>query len=1454
MAILICGAMRGALRARATTPAPAPAIPVPCQGQPAAREGDVIQHKSFFAALAGAVVGALVAAGIGALCAVAIGVTGGLAVAAVTVVSGFLFSDVIGAVSSKVTSMCESCSSPDGAIIKGSSNVFIEKKPAARAMVDIVTCGKHGPVPPIIAQGSETVFVNGSPLARYGDKVTCGATIKSGAKTVFAGSGQGTYLEVAEEFSLLERAILIGVEFLVPPSMGLAKGLGRLLVKGFTKGLARGALIGALKAGGKKLLSKASALPKIGKKLLKMPKNLNCARGAFKGSKGVNRFTEGAKKLYHGDPIDVTTGSVVEQRVDFVIGNTFPFAFKRTYQTGYAHTGALGYRWADSLSECLISHADDRYEIRLDEGESLWFALPDKMESSYNPEHPNYVLARAKEGYVLYCRDSLSRKFFLHKHQCVVDAQTHFPLSEWRDVHENNLTFFYDQSHLPYAIAHSDGQQLRLHYDGALLTRIDRVDGQTVTLARYRQDRFGYLVEADATDAYQIWYQYDHQGWMTRWEDRQSTWVSYVYDAEGRCIKSCGADGYYDVELRYEDGLTYAYDSQRRLTRYHHDDQLVTAIENEHGTTRFSYDLFGNLTQQTTPLGHQHQWAYLRDSGLVSHYTDPIGRVWQYAYDDHDYLTGITDPLGQTVTAKRNARGQVVGFVTADGRVQQAEYNRQGLLTRLTDETTATEQVFDYDNKHRLFSIFDECHRSTQFRYDQLDRLQSLSQADGAQWRLQRENNRRLRLIQPNGSSVNAVFDRQHNLTHYTDALGVLWQVDYGAFDLPVSRTDGAGQIWRYIYEPDRLQLASVTNPSGETYRYIYDASGRVVAEQDYAGVTTRYQYDADGRCVAVKVADATLVTLAYDAAGQLLTRTVQQGQSTSVETRFHYDALGRWVAITRADDSLVRQFDIRGRQVDETYTTAYIQQGWVCTFADEQTEQRTYWWRDAKGETQSHTLMFYRNHAGELTGCQLPAQDWVKLTRDKGGRLAAFEHPDGLTIQQNWLPGGGLATQQVNQWQRHYQYDANSVLTAANDEGVETRYVVNGNRQVTQVQHNANLKPVSNPTSPYQNPFTEQWHYDPSGYVTEPNRRSFNRGHHLAQFGNQQWRYDSQGRVVQRIEQSAGFRPRCWQYHWNGDNQLTRLINPDGKQWFYQYDPLGRRVMKWHSSHQQQKTHYLWFGDQLVGIRDECNEEHTHTRYWHYDGWDLLAQQFIESDDETLQKVRTDWAVSDPTALPLRFYNQTGQLTWQSPKRTLWGKAYLANDELGLNELRFAGQQYDAESGLCYNRFRYYHPDSGCYLSPDPLGLMGGLNTHAYVPNPTGWVDPLGLASCRKEFLGRTPGKTSKTGREVIERMRSEGRIRGSGDRMQFKSSTDGKWYRVNDADMAHTTDAVKYWNQRGGFYGAKSREVRAWMRDSNNYELEYFSHNRSQGALLPDRYKPATDFIGPAERSQYF
>ena len=61
-------------------------------------------------------------------------------------------------------------------------------------------------------------------------------------------------------------------------------------------------------------------------------------------------------------------------------------------------------------------------------------------------------------------------------------------------------------------------------------------------------------------------------------------------------------------------------------------------------------------------------------------------------------------------------------------------------------------------------------------------------------------------------------------------------------------------------------------------------------------------------------------------------------------------------------------------------------------------------------------------------------------------------------------------------------------------------------------------------------------------------------------------------------------------------------------------------------------------------------------------------------------------------------------------------------------SHLRFQGQYFDAETGLHYNRHRYYNPSAGRFITIDPIGLAGGLNNYQYVKNPTGWVDPLGL------------------------------------------------------------------------------------------------------------------------------
>nr|WP_321882673.1 RHS repeat-associated core domain-containing protein [Paraburkholderia bannensis] len=58
------------------------------------------------------------------------------------------------------------------------------------------------------------------------------------------------------------------------------------------------------------------------------------------------------------------------------------------------------------------------------------------------------------------------------------------------------------------------------------------------------------------------------------------------------------------------------------------------------------------------------------------------------------------------------------------------------------------------------------------------------------------------------------------------------------------------------------------------------------------------------------------------------------------------------------------------------------------------------------------------------------------------------------------------------------------------------------------------------------------------------------------------------------------------------------------------------------------------------------------------------------------------------------------------------------------------------------YNRHRYYDPDSGRFISKDPIGLAGGVNAYRYAPNPVQWVDPLGLTPTTPRLVAVWTGR----------------------------------------------------------------------------------------------------------------
>lgn len=125
--------------------------------------------------------------------------------------------------------------------------------------------------------------------------------------------------------------------------------------------------------------------------------------------------------------------------------------------------------------------------------------------------------------------------------------------------------------------------------------------------------------------------------------------------------------------------------------------------------------------------------------------------------------------------------------------------------------------------------------------------------------------------------------------------------------------------------------------------------------------------------------------------------------------------------------------------------------------------------------------------------------------------------------------------------------------------------------------------------------------------------------------------------------------------------------------------------------------------------------------------------------------------------------------------------------------------------------------------------------------------------ASLRQQYLGSTPGKGSATGRSVIDRMRGEGRIETRGTPPRDFVRTRGPpppdfpegWHPIEDMDMGHRHDAVTYWNETGRHLGPRHPEVRRWMLDPENYELQHYSFNRSEGSRLGhsgERYLPPT------------
>jgi RHS repeat-associated protein len=226
-----------------------------------------------------------------------------------------------------------------------------------------------------------------------------------------------------------------------------------------------------------------------------------------------------------------------------------------------------------------------------------------------------------------------------------------------------------------------------------------------------------------------------------------------------------------------------------------------------------------------------------------------------------------------------------------------------------------------------------------------------------------------------------------------------------------------------------------------------------------------------------------------------------------------------------------------------------------------------------------------------------------------------------------------------------------------------------------------------------------------------------FDGGDRLVSAEGQRYEYDSCGNRTRAVDPSGA----VMRFEYDDEGQLGRVERADGTVVEFRYDAFGRRVLKRVGD---RGTRYVWQEDRILM---EIDSDGRRRLFVYYPG-SFVPIGWVDHDGE---ESRSYFLHTDHMGRPQEATDESGRLVW-APVYDAYGRVLrhaVAEVEC---PLRSIGQYSDPETGLYYNRYRYFDPVTACYLTPDPIGLDGGINPYRYCSNPLGWADPLGLAGER--------------------------------------------------------------------------------------------------------------------------
>ncbi|MEU7026456.1 putative T7SS-secreted protein [Streptomyces sp. NPDC046275] len=999
------------------------------------------------------------------------------------------------------------------------------------------------------------------------------------------------------------------------------------------------------------------------------------------------------EKCECGDPVDMATGRVTLPQTDLVLPGTLPVVLTRNHESSYRSGRWFGPSWASTLDQRLEIDAEGVL-LLAEDGSVLAYPHP-APGVPVLPTHGTrrWSLDRDPAGDTYTVTDPETG---VTRHFDATGGGDEAVLVQIDDRNGNWITFGHDAEGAPTEILHHSGYQVRLTTDGSRITAL-HLGGQEVRRYGYTD---GHLTSVADSEGRPLRFAYDEHGRMTSWTDSNGHRYAYVYDERDRCVSQSGRDGVMAGRFTWGEGESTYTDALGRTTRFEINDQARITSETapDGGVTRSTYDSRGRLLSRTDPLGHTALYAYDEQGRLVS-VTRPDGRTAAAEYDARGLPVKVRRPDGTTVRQTYDERGNRTSVTSAAGTRTTFTYDDRGRLTTVTDPLGAVTRIRT-DEAGLPIAVTDPLGGTTTYAYDAFGRTVRVTDPLGAETRLEWTPEGRLSSrTNPHGATESWTYDGEGNCLTHTDAVGGTTAFTYGDFDVLATRTDPDGTRYSFTHD-EALQLTRVTNPQGLTWTYAYDEAGRTTSETDFDGRTLTYAYDAAGRLESRANGAGETIRFERNALGQVLRKDV-----AGAVTTFEYDVFDELAMAVSPDATLTRLRDRYGRLLSETVN------GRTLAFSYDEAGRRTgrttpggsvsTWSYDAAGRRREltasgRTMSFTHDAVGrEVTRA---VDDFAVLTSsfDEAGRLTAHE-----------VTGRGGHRLQNRAY--HYRPDGNLV-------GIDDHLA--GPRRF-------DLDTAGRVTAVRADRWTERYAYDEAGNQTEAEwpradeatgPRAYS-GTRITRAGGVRYEHDAQGRTVLRQKTRLSRKPDTWRYTWDPEDRLTSVTTPDGTVWRYAYDPLGRRIAK-HSP--TETVHFTWDGATLCEQSTE-----TLTLTWDHAGPRPLAQTERRRDtDET----RFFAIVTDLIGTPTEMIDESGTLAWRS-RTTLWGTTSWTKSATAYTPLRFPGQYFDPESGLHYNYFRYYDPESARYLSQDPLGLAPAPNPATYVHNPHTWADPLGLA-----------------------------------------------------------------------------------------------------------------------------